>query len=138
MKIVFDTNVYVAEALGGDTATRILVSTRQASWRIYISRYIIDELNAVMIEDLALPRRSAALATVRALRRSRLIEPTPSRHTVPEDAADNEVLRTAVSAGANYLVTNDRHLLSLHPYESIQIVTMAAYRRILEDQNLFT
>jgi predicted nucleic acid-binding protein len=44
MKVVFDTNVYVAEALGGDTATRIIASTHRASWRIYVSRYIVGEM----------------------------------------------------------------------------------------------
>jgi len=137
MKVVFDTNVYVAEALGGDTARRILASTERARWRIYVSQYIIDELMSVMTEDLGLSRRSATLAVVRALRRGRLVEPMPSRHTVPQDAADSDVLRAALRAGSHQLVTNDRHLLALHPYEGVEIVTMAEYRRILEDQRLF-
>ncbi len=137
MKVVFDTNVYVAEALGGDTARRILASTEQASWRIYISLYIVDEMTSVMTEDLGLSHRSAMLAVARALRRGRLVEPIPSRHTVPRDAADSDVLRTALSSGSDYLVTNDRHLLALHPYEGVQIITMAEYRRILEQEGLF-
>ena len=137
MKVVFDTNVYVAEALDGDTARRIIASTDRASWRIYLSRYIVDEMAAVMTEDLGLSRRSALLAAIRALRRARLVEPIPSRHTVPQDAADSEVLRTALQAGADYLVTNDRHLLALNPYEGISIISMAEYRRVLENQGLF-
>lgn len=137
MKVVFDTNVYVAEALGGETARRILDSTDRASWRTYISQYILDEMFGVMTEDLGLSRRSAMLAIVRALRRGCLVEPLPSRHAVPKDPDDSDVLRTALRAGADYLVTNDRHLLVLHPYEGIEIVTMAEYRRILENQGLF-
>jgi uncharacterized protein len=137
MKVVFDTNVYVAEALDGDTARRIIASTDRAAWRIYISRYIVDEMSAVMTDDLGLSRRSAALATIRALRRARLIEPVPTRRTVPQDAADSEVLWTALQAGADYLVTNDRHLLALNPCEGVRIITMAEYRRILEEQGLF-
>jgi putative PIN family toxin of toxin-antitoxin system len=137
MKIVFDTNVYVAEALGGDTACRILASTERASWRIYISPYIVDELMTVMAEDLGFPRRSATLAAVRSLRRGRLVEPIPSRHGVAEDTADSDVLRTALRAGADYLITNDRHLLALGPYEGVRIITMAEYREMLEDQALF-
>ena len=137
MKVVFDTNVYVAEALGGDNATRLFASTVGASWRIYVSRYIVDEMTAVMADDLGLSRRSAALVAVRALRRGSLIEPVASRHAVQQDPADSEVLRTALQAGADYLVTNDRHLLALHPYEGIQIITMADYRRILEEHGLF-
>jgi putative PIN family toxin of toxin-antitoxin system len=137
MKVVFDTNVLIAEALGGDTAQRILASTERASWRIYISQYILDEVKTVMTEDLGLPRRSATLAAMRALRRATFIEPIPSRHVVPQDDADREILRTALRAGADYLITNDRHLLALHPYEGLQIVSMAEYRRMLEEQDLF-
>ena len=137
MKVVFDTNVFIAESLGGETAQRILASTERASWRIYISQYILNEVTSVMTEDLGLPRRSARLAVVRALRRAKFVEPIPSRHAVPQDDADSEILRTALRAGAHYLVTNDRHLLALHPYESVQIVSMAEYRRILEEQDLF-
>jgi putative PIN family toxin of toxin-antitoxin system len=137
MKVVFDTNVYVAEALGGDTATRLFASTDRASWRIYVSRYIVDEMIAVMTDDLGLSRRSAALAAIRALRRGTLVEPVASRHTVPQDPADSDVLRTALQAGADYLVTNDQHLLALHPYEGVQIISMADYRRLLEEHGLF-
>jgi putative PIN family toxin of toxin-antitoxin system len=136
MKVVFDTNVFIAEALGGETAQRILASTVRASWRIYISQYILEEMTSVMTDDLGLSRRSATLAVVHALRRATLTEPIPSRHSVPQDDSDSAILRTALRAGADYLVSNDRHLLALHPYESIQIVSMADYRRILEEQNL--
>ncbi|MCC6358865.1 MAG: putative toxin-antitoxin system toxin component, PIN family [Phycisphaerales bacterium] len=136
MKVVFDTNVYVAEALGGETATAILAATCRASWRIFVSQYILDELTTVMIEDLALPRRSATLAVIRVVRRARTIEPIPSRHGVREDPADSEILRTGLRAGADIIVTNDRHLLALDPYEGIQVASMAAYRRILEERGL--
>lgn len=137
MKVVFDTNVYVAEALSGDTATRLFASTDRASWRIYVSRYIVDEMTSVMTDDLGLSRRSAALAAIRALRRASMVEPVTSRHTVPQDPADSEVLRTALQVGAHYLVTNDRHLIALHPYEGVQIISMADYRRLLEEHGLF-
>jgi predicted nucleic acid-binding protein len=56
---------------------------------------------------------------------------------VPRDPADCEVLRTALQVGAHYLVTNDRHLIALHPYEGVQIISMADYRRLLEEHGLF-
>ena len=54
MKIFFDTNVYVAEALLGEVAEEMLAATERASWRIYVSTYVVDELE----------RRSATLPTV--------------------------------------------------------------------------
>lgn len=37
MKVFFDTNVYVAEALLGEAAERMLEATTRVSWRIFSS-----------------------------------------------------------------------------------------------------
>lgn len=112
MKVVFDTNIYVAEALGGETASGIIASTVSNSWRIYVSDYILTELHDVMLE-LGLSRRSATLAGIRLLRRASVVASAVSRHKVLRDPADNAVLATARAAGADFLVSNDRHLLEL-------------------------
>ena len=52
MKVFFDTNVYVAEALLGQMAERLLEATERASWRIYANPYLLDELERVMTEKL--------------------------------------------------------------------------------------
>jgi predicted nucleic acid-binding protein len=44
MKVFFDTNVYVAEALLGQTAEQIIEATERASWRICTGLYLLDEL----------------------------------------------------------------------------------------------
>lgn len=48
MKIFFDTNVYVAEALLGGVAEEMVAATEGASWRIYASSHVLDELERVM------------------------------------------------------------------------------------------
>jgi predicted nucleic acid-binding protein len=48
--------------------------------------------------------------------------------THPED---DLVLATAVSAEADYLVTGDRHLLSLGQYQGVRIVTPRDFAAIL-------
>jgi predicted nucleic acid-binding protein len=131
MKIFFDANVYVAEALLGETAEEILVATEQAGWRIFASAYLLDELERVLAERLGFSRRLAVLSRQRTVRRAKLVEPGASRHEVPQDAKGSPILRAALAAGADYLVTNDRHLLTLHPYEGLQIVSMTDYRRLL-------
>jgi hypothetical protein len=41
MKVFFDTNIYVAEALLGRVAEQLLEATEGASWRIYASAYLL-------------------------------------------------------------------------------------------------
>ena len=136
MKIFFDTNVYVAEALLGEVAEEMVAATQQASWRIYASTYLLDELERVMTEQLGFSRHFALLSRTRLIRRANLIEPGPSRHAVATDAKDTPILRAALAAGADYLVTNDRHLLDLDPYEGLHIVSMTHYRQVLVNEGL--
>jgi len=136
MKIFFDTNVYVAEALLGDAAERMVQAAQNASWRIFTCPEQLDELERVLTEELEFPRRLASLSRSRILRRATLVEPGASRHTVRDDPKDNPILQAAVLAGVDYLVSNDDHLLALDPYEGLRIVSMADFYRHLQDEGL--
>lgn len=137
MKVLFDTNVYVAHALSRGAATRMIERTRVARWRIAVSPHVVDELERVLRDQLAMSRRFARLAQIDAMRHGELIEPPPSRHIVPGDPADTPVLRAAVAAGVDYLVTNDAHLLALDPYEGVKIFSMAGYVDLLRERRLW-
>jgi putative PIN family toxin of toxin-antitoxin system len=137
MKVLFDTNVYVAEALLGDAAERMLTATRKASWRIFTSSYVLAEIERVMVERLGYSRRFALLTRRRAQRRAILVEPSrSSRHQVPGDPDDSPILQAALAAGADYLVTNDTVLLALSGYEGLRILSMSDYYRLLQDRQL--
>jgi putative PIN family toxin of toxin-antitoxin system len=136
MKIFFDTNVYVAEALLGAAAEEMIAATQRASWRIYASTYLLDEFERVLNEELAFSERLASLSRQRIMRRATMSEPGAARHTVPDDPADTPILQAALAAGADYLVTNDRHLLDLDPYEGLRIVSMTEYREMLVNEGI--
>jgi len=134
MKVFFDTCVYAAEALLGAGAEQMLNATERASWRIFVSLYLLDELERVLTERLGFRERLAHLARQRVMRRAVMIAPSASRHAVPADAADSPILQAAVAAGADYLVTNDAHLLALHPHEGLRIISMSDYYQLLENE----
>jgi putative PIN family toxin of toxin-antitoxin system len=138
MKVFFDTNVYVAEALLGEAAERMLEATTRASWRIFSSAHVLTEIERVLIERLDTSRRFAHLTRKRVRRRATLVAPPPSRHRVPDDPDDSPILRAALTASVDYLVTNDPHLLDLSPYEGLRIVSMSAYYRLLHAEGLLS
>ncbi len=116
MKIFFDTNIYVAESLNGRAARAAIAATRSARWRIYTTQHVLDELDRVLRTYIGLSARAVAVAREQVELRSVLIPMQSSRHIVPDDRADDTILQAALIAGADYLVTNDRHLVSLDPY----------------------
>jgi len=137
MKVFFDTNVHVAEALLGRGAARIMRATRKARWRMYSSGYVVDELGRMLVEDLHFSRRLAVLAQRRVMSHCTMVRRRfRARARVPRDPDDSPVLQAALSCGADYLVTNDRHLLNLDPFESLRIISMNRYYQLLKDDGL--
>jgi uncharacterized protein len=56
----------------------------------------------------------------------------PSRQvTVLEDVPDNRILECAVTAGADLIVTGDRHLLKIKEFEGVPIVRLADFLRTI-------
>jgi len=85
MKVLRDTSVYVAEALLGEAAEQMFAATERASWRIYASAYILEEVERVLVEKLGFSRRLSIRTRRRIIRRSALVTPGSSRHVVPQD-----------------------------------------------------
>ena len=50
-------------------------------------------------------------------------DPPPMPGAVPRDPDDDKIVACAVAAGAEYLVSRDRDLLSLGSYAGISIIT---------------
>jgi uncharacterized protein len=136
MKVFFDTNVYVAEAILGQAAERMIAATQRASWRILCSTTVLDEVERVLTAKLGFSRRLGLLTQDRIVRRARLIESGRIPHDVPDDPADTPILSAAVAAGADYLVTNDAHLLAMNPYRGLRILSMDDYLRLLVREGL--
>ncbi|MFQ5870394.1 MAG: putative toxin-antitoxin system toxin component, PIN family [Candidatus Zixiibacteriota bacterium] len=53
-------------------------------------------------------------------------------YVISEDPDDDFVLSAAVEQKADYIVSGDRHLLTLGSYQDIEIVTPAAFLKILK------
>ncbi len=138
MKVFFDSNVYIAEALLGQGAEALIAATISASWRVFVGEYVLDEVVSVLTDQFGFSRRFAVLTRQRIVRRTALVELPASRHLVPDDSKDSPILKLALEAGSNYLVTNDRHLRSLDPYEGLRIISMTDYIELLHEFGLLS
>ncbi len=56
-------------------------------------------------------------------------------HVVEADPADNAVVACAIEGHANYIVSGDTHLLSLHEHAGIPIVSAREFLRALERES---
>jgi uncharacterized protein len=95
-----------------------------------LSREILEEARTSLREKVKTIRRyytysderiEEHVADLAAL--AELTGTLPELRVVPLDPKNDMVVATAVAARADYLVSGDRHLLSLGQYEGIKIVT---------------
>jgi predicted nucleic acid-binding protein len=115
MKVFFDTNVDIAEALLGAAAEQMLESKVRARRRILCSNVVLDEAERILVDRFGNSRRFGSLTREHIRRRATMIVVPASRHGVRADPADSPILAAAVAAGADLLVTNDAHLAALNP-----------------------
>jgi len=121
LTVVFDTNVIVAALLTNGLCHECF---RRAIRRRLLtsSPALLDELESTLRRKFAVD--TAVEAFLWALRdHVRLVEPAQLPDPVCRDADDDLVLATAVSAGAERVVTGDQDLLVLQQYEGIPVVS---------------
>ena len=58
-----------------------------------------------------------------------LCKPDIKLDVVPDDDDDNKIIECAVCAGAEVIVSGDKHLLGLRKYKNIRIIKPADFLR---------
>jgi uncharacterized protein len=125
VKVVFDTNVWVSISL-----KKILndeFSHAKQELTVYVSKDIIFEISKVLLyPKIAEILRHSGLREKEILRAiavsSKIVEPKVKLHVINEDAEDNKVLECALAAGADFIVTGDKHLLELGKFRKTRIL----------------
>jgi len=127
-KIVIDTNVLVS-ALGWDGKPRELlrrVINREVF--LFTSHEIIGELSRVFKYpkfNFSESKRKRFLELI--LKLATIVEPQTKLDVVKDDTDDNMFIECAVECGAGYIISGDRHLLSLREYNNIKIITVSEF-----------
>jgi len=141
LKIVLDTNIFISSLLSRSGRPATIIDAWRAGRYLYLlvtSPSIISEIQRV----LDAPRISKKYGLGRdqieklifLLKRDALVVPgiSDAAGTIPEDPADEMFLSTALDAGADFIVSGDRHLLDLREYKGIPILTVHQFSVRLE------
>jgi putative PIN family toxin of toxin-antitoxin system len=125
-RVVLDTNVLVAAAYAeGSASRRIIEAALSGRVEAVASEAVLEEYRFIVERAVRRPDYRDRLAAL--LDTLEIVEPAPLPRVVPEDPDDDKLLAAAVGGLAGWLVTNDRHLLVLNPFEGVQIVTSGVF-----------
>jgi putative PIN family toxin of toxin-antitoxin system len=91
---------------------------------------LLEELREVLLRPgpakrLSLIGRLAERALAKYVETVDLVAPISTPRVVPDDIDDDHVVAAAVAARANFIVSGDRHLLTLGVHRGIRIITAA-------------
>lgn len=136
MRLVLDTNVVASALLWNGTPAQLLDAARTGDLELFTSRVLLAELTRILqrtkfANAIAASGLSLEELVLGYVELATLVIPAPVPPTVRDDPDDDHVLACAVAADADLIVSGDRHLLSLHTFESKLIVSPAEALRIL-------
>jgi uncharacterized protein len=126
IKVVFDTNVWISIFMEKRLRDQFLRVRQDLT--VFVSEEIALEVSKV----LQYPQVAGVLKKINiherdALRildeNSKKVESTLRLHIVNEDAEDDKVVECALAAGADIIVSGDKHLLKLGMFKKIRILT---------------
>lgn len=127
--IVIDTNVLISAGLLPHSRTAALLAA-------VLERYVLAQNQATWTElqtRIARPKfdryfgERGRFMHLAQLAQSALFFDIVATANACRDPADNKFLALAVDAGASAIITGDDDLLTLHPYQGIQIVSPSGF-----------
>ena len=123
MRVVLDSNVYVSAALSVEGHSRsILELAEKGLFEISIADSITDEIERILKQKLRWPQGKIGpwMSYIQSV--TDRVQPH-QRVQDCIDPDDNHILECALEAHAEIIVTGDSHLLELHPFRGIKILT---------------
>ncbi len=141
LKAVVDTNIFVSSLLSRKgRPAEILNLWRDALFILVTSPSIISEIKSVL-QRSAIKKKyriSSELIDklILLLEKDALLVPGLSNVSgaVPEDPSDEIFLSAALDAGAQFIVSGDRHLLDLGEFRGIPILTVQEFFELLKKE----
>ena len=134
MKVVLDTNVFVSGIHWAGNSEKILISWMKGEFKLISSLEIIEELvNTLM--NFKKPMRKDDIIWWRDLviKKSVLVYPKGIISIVKEDPDDNKFVEAAVEGEADYIVSQDKHLLKIKEYNGIIIIKPEDFLKIKKE-----
>lgn len=124
MRLVIDTNVFISGIFWeGNYCSQLIDKWRAGLFELVTSIDIIEELVETLKSFKILLPEDIIYGWKRLIIENSLIIELPDKlDLVKEDPDDNKFIEAAVSADADYLITQDNHLLKIKEYENVKII----------------
>jgi putative PIN family toxin of toxin-antitoxin system len=119
-------NIYISALQFGGAGARLLSMARVGQMRLDISDAILDETIGVLRDKFGWDGYRLHFARLELQKIANRVTPMQTVDVV-DDPDDNCIIECALTAGSDYIVTNDNALLRIGKYGDITIVRVSEY-----------
>ena len=133
MKIVLDTNCLLRAVPKKSDFHSILTALQQGRYKLCCSNAILMEYEELLARFYPKQVVANTMNFIFYSTNTLLITPYYQWGLIPTDPDDNKFVDCALNAGADYIVTNDRHfnVLKSLGFPPIKVIDMETFRDIL-------
>ena len=121
--IVFDTNIFISAVFWEGKPYLLVKKAIKQEVVVFISNHVIDEIRKVLFRDFNLEKQEIDDIVNAVLYFTHLIEPKKQVKVIREDPKDDRILDCALACNADFIVSQDKHLLNLKSFRGIVIVS---------------
>lgn len=136
MRVVLDTNVLVSALVAANSApAQILARCQRGELELVVSPDSLAELRRVLHYPRIRSRLRYSDDQIEAFvayleQTAAILSPALTVQAVPDDADDDLFVALALEAEAPYLISGDKHLLSVGRYQGVTILKPAAFLQL--------
>ena len=118
-------------------SSKILEKVENKEIELILSKEIIKEFMEVLeYEEIQQKIKNKNLEMRRTVEKivsiSTIVEPQQKLDVVKDDAKDNKIIECAVEGNAEYIISQDKHLLNLREYKGIKILSPEDFLNIFK------
>jgi putative PIN family toxin of toxin-antitoxin system len=132
LKVVFDTNIFIsAFAIPGSKGEEAYLHCLKGDFALCSSVAILTETAQKLREKFGWQEDKITRLLKAISKVATVIKTQPHLHLLADDP-DNRILECAMAVKADFIVTGDKHLLSLKTFQNISIVKLSNFLEVLE------
>lgn len=134
MNVVFDTNIFIsAFVIPGSKAEEAYLHALRGGFNLYSSVAILTETAQKLREKFGWEENKIARFLKTIAKVATIIKTRPHLHFLT-DKPDNRILECAAAAKADFIVTGDKHLLSLKQFQNVAIIRLSDFLETLKNK----
>ena len=127
-RVVFDTNILISAVLSPNSKPfQCTALAKRGIVKSVTCQEILDEFQEKLEGKLKYEIERATALVQEVIHYSQLVTLTNTLKVVDADPDDDMVVECAIIGNATYIVTGDKHLLSLNSYQNVTILKATVF-----------